>query len=401
MAANPSACAARAQNAEFVREGSFFQLQDQLPLCWPTPPGTPPSPKRSYRSDYVYLGCSDLQDRETWTGTPWVLTDFDLVLRLVDFSGLRPVLAQRLGWTSGRGWKPFDPISLFLLLGWQITNRWKRAQTLRNLADPRYEDYRNRFGFEQGAYPTEGGVRYFLTALGYHSDSGGDTIRVELDDEPAVEVAIQYLNQLLVGAVQLIRQAGLFSPEAWTQALMCPDGMLHDAASHLRCAAVQQSCYQATSRQTPRPCPAKEEKEQQGCDCDTLACAEACRYATPRDAEARFVYYSGSNQPRHSPNRPRDKSKMKQGRTEVLRLSQPAPAAGRPGPPLSRLPASGLSGRERTGGDSRHRPAPATRAFLPRSAPRRGRGRRRIWLRRLLAHHLPTEGQTGGRPPGS
>jgi len=308
MAANPNASVARAQNADFVRDCSFFRLQDRLPLCWPTPPGIPPSPKRSYRSHYVYLGCSDLQDRKAWEH----LSDFDLLLRLIDFSGLRPVLAQRLGWTSGRGWIPFDPLSMFLLQGWLTTNCWKRAQTLKNLADPRYADYRDRFGFEEGIYPTEGGVRHFLTALGHHSDSAGDTICIALDDEPAVEVAVQYLNQLLVGAVQLIRQTDLFSPEAWTRALVCPDGMLHDAASHLRCAAVQDSCYQPTSPQTPRPCPAKE-KEQQGCDCDTLACADACRYATPRDAEARFVYYSGSNQPRHSPNRPRDESKKKKG----------------------------------------------------------------------------------------
>jgi hypothetical protein len=56
------------------------------------------------------------------------------------FDGLRPVLACRLGWTSARGYMPFDPVSSFLLLGWQITHRWTRAQTLRNLADPRYAD---------------------------------------------------------------------------------------------------------------------------------------------------------------------------------------------------------------------------------------------------------------------
>lgn len=308
MAADPSAVVTRAQDADFVRESNFFQLQDQLPLCWPTPPGIPPSPKRSYRSQYAYLGCSDLQNRQSWQN----LSDFDLVLRLIDFSGLRPVLAQRLGWTSRRGWKPFDPISLFLLHGWLLTNTWNRAQTLKNLADPRYADYRQRFGFKTGVLPTEGGLRYFLTSLGRHSDSAGDTVCIELDDEPAIEVAIQYLNQLLVGAAQLIREAGLFSPEAWSQALVCPDGMLHDAASRLRCAAVKDSCYQPTSAQAPRPCPAKE-KKQQGCDCDTLACADICRYATPLDAEARFVRYSGSNQPRHSPNRPQDESKANKG----------------------------------------------------------------------------------------
>jgi hypothetical protein len=69
------------------------------------------------------------------------------------------------------------------------------------------------------------------------------------------------------------------------------------------------------SPDNPRPCPAKE-KERQGCDCDTLACADACRHATPRDAEARFVWYTGSNQPESSPNRstdPAKKDKKKEG----------------------------------------------------------------------------------------
>jgi hypothetical protein len=68
------------------------------------------------------------------------LSPFDLTLRLIDFSGLRPVLAQRLGWTSARGQVPFDPVSMFLLLGWQIDQRWTRAKTLENLADRRYAD---------------------------------------------------------------------------------------------------------------------------------------------------------------------------------------------------------------------------------------------------------------------
>ncbi len=49
----------------------------------------------------------DLLDPATWK----YLSDFDWVLRLIDFEGLRPVLAQRLGWTSAQGKKPFDPIS--------------------------------------------------------------------------------------------------------------------------------------------------------------------------------------------------------------------------------------------------------------------------------------------------
>ena len=303
--ANLTAVEARARDSDFVDQCSLWGLRGRLPLHWPTPPNVPPSPKRRYRSHYVYRGWDDLLDPAAWPH----LSDFDLVLRLIDFSGLRPVLAQRLGWTSARGWCPFDPVSLFLLQGWQTVNGWKRAKTLDNLADPRYADYAERFGFEEGVYPTEGGLRHFLTALGRHSEVEGDTVLVEREGEEPVEVAIQYLNQLLVGAVTLIREAGLLSPEAWNQAQVCPDGMLHHAASRMRCASVQESCYQPTNSDNSRPCPAQE-KERQGCDCDTLACADACRHATPRDAEARFVWYSGSNQPESSPNRSTDPTKQ-------------------------------------------------------------------------------------------
>jgi hypothetical protein len=179
MVVKLSAAKARAQDPLFVRQGNFWELQARLPLCWPIPPDVPPSPKRDYRSHYVYLGWQDLQDLADWEN----LSDFDLVLRLIDFSGLRPVLALRLGWTSARGWTPFDPVSIFLLLGWQITSGWNRAETLRNLAQKRNADYAERFGFAAGIYPTEGGLRHFLTTLGHHSDADGDTVTVELDED--------------------------------------------------------------------------------------------------------------------------------------------------------------------------------------------------------------------------
>jgi hypothetical protein len=50
-----------------------------------------------------------------------------------------------------------------------------------------------------------------------------------------------------------------------------------------------------------RPCPAREVGKE-GCTCDTPACREHCRFATPRDPQAACVYYSGSNQPGPNPN---------------------------------------------------------------------------------------------------
>jgi len=280
-------------------------LQGRLPLRWPTPVDTPPSPKKGYLSNYIYLGWNDLQDPASWEA----LSDFDLILRLVDFSGLRPVLAQRLGWTSAKGRRPFDPVSFFLLIGWQITNGWSRSDLLKNLGHSRYADYAQHLGFQDGVFPSEGGVRYFLTTLGHNSDAEGETIAVKHDEE-TVQIALQQLNQLIKQSVDLIRDAGLLSPEAWETALIGPDGQLHDAASRMRCSSVTDSCYQASNASQPRPCPAKE-KGKKGCDCDTEHCTQVCRRATPRDQDARFVWYDRSNQ---GENQDQGKHKKGEGR---------------------------------------------------------------------------------------
>ena len=289
MVAESSPIETRAHDALFVTHCSLEGLRDRLPWRWPAPPDLPPSPKQRYRSHYVYGGWQDLGDPVVWAE----LEPFDLTLRLIDFSPLRQVLARRLGWTSARGWTPFDPVSLFLLHGWQITNGWKRSELLKNLHKARYSDYAQHFGFEDGDYPSEGGLRYWLTALGRHSETG-ETIAIPLSPEQVEERAIQFLNELVAQSIALLVEAQVFSPETLTQALVCPDGMLHQAASSMHCAYVRAACYQATSPEQPRPCYAQE-KEKPGCDCDTPACALACRRATPRDPEARFVHYSGHN----------------------------------------------------------------------------------------------------------
>jgi hypothetical protein len=290
----------RSAQAAFVSQCSLSSLQPSLPLGWPTSPEIPPSPKKSYRSSYVYPFQAEVVDQAqvlAWKD----LSDFDLLLCLVDFSNLRPVLAHLLGWKSGRGWQPFDPVSLFLLVIWQIANRWKRSQTLRNLADPRYADYVRWFGFQNGVYPSEGGLRYFLTCLGCNSDADGESVQVK-QGEVVVQVLVQELNALLVGAVGVLRAAKLLSAQAWEAALLCPDGQIHDAASQNHCISITESCYQPCTPAQPRSCPAKQ-KERRGCECDSLACAQICRHATPRDREARYVWYSGSNQSTNHPNR--------------------------------------------------------------------------------------------------
>jgi hypothetical protein len=304
-----TAVGTRAQDPTFVAQCSLTGLKDRLPLIWPIPPNTPLSPKKSYRSHYVYLGWDDLLDSAAWE----YLSDFDLILRLVDLRPLRDMLAHLLGWTSARGQTPFDPITIFLLIGWQITNHWSRAELLRQIRKPRNADYVQRFGIQDGIFPTEGGLRHWLTALGRHSTSA-ETVLV--DEERLIQVAVQRLNHLIAQTVNLIVETGFLSPEAWLDALLCPDGMIHDAASRMRCSSVQDTCYQLTTPDEPRPCPAKE-KDRQGCDCDTIACASICHQAHPRDPQARSIWYAGSNQPLHSPNRSTNSDQSHKGKSEL------------------------------------------------------------------------------------
>lgn len=268
-----SASEQRRQDPHFLARCAITVLAQHLPLSWPTPPKTPSSPKRHFRSHYRPPDPDALLrlDYAAWAE----ISPFDLILSLIDFSGLRPVLAQKLYRRSARGRRPFDPISLFLLYGWQCLNRWSRADTLRHLAQPRYADYAAAFGFRPGVYPKESGLRYFLSTIG-----------------------AQNLSDLLVQSMSLIMQAGLI-PEAMRQrAVVSFDGMLHDAASRLRCSAVQMGCYEATSAENPRPCPAKE-KGQRGCACTDSACQQSCSHAPLRDAEARYVWYTGNNHGDH------------------------------------------------------------------------------------------------------
>ncbi len=268
----------RQQDPDFLARCATPALADQLPLRWPTPPQVPASPKPRYRSDYQPPNPARVQqlDEAAWQS----LSLFDLVLLLVDFSGLRPVLASKLYRASecthsARGRIPFDPISCFLLFGWQLVNRWKRLEALRQLAKERNADYREAFGFRSGVYPSESGYRYFLTVLGRKN-----------------------LNDLIHQSMELVHASGVIPAEVLAHATVSFDGQIHDAASHLRCRKVQASCYQPTSPEQPRPCPAKEAGAR-GCDCDTTDCRLACKQATPWDPDARYVFYEQHNRSAH------------------------------------------------------------------------------------------------------
>lgn len=297
----------------------FEHLQARLPFGWPTPYDTLGCPKLRFRSHYVYRGWEDLREESLWEG----LSLFALLLYLVDFSPLRTVLAWLMHWRNDRGWIPFDPVSIFLLKLWQLSNRWNRSQVLANLRRPEYAQLAARMGFEK-LYPTEGGLRYIETCLGWQANP--QEIEVLGEDGQVVRVAVQPLNTLIAQSVELLRQAGLIRTGLWQEALLCPDGMLHTAASHMDCASVNEACYQPV----PRHCAARE-KGKRGCDCNQIACQQVCRFATPRDQQARFVWYSGSNSRPDNPNQALDPSQQKSPhgkgvygyRSLTLQLSDP------------------------------------------------------------------------------
>jgi hypothetical protein len=100
----------------FVRTFAWETLRPLLPLRLELPPTAPLWRARSCRSQYVWLPPDDLLSPEAWQG----LDNFDVVLRLFDFSPWRPILGQRF--SSNLGPPPFDPVSLGL--AW-VMARWR------------------------------------------------------------------------------------------------------------------------------------------------------------------------------------------------------------------------------------------------------------------------------------
>jgi len=260
----------RAAHPDFVPTFSLGALQERLPLRFPLPANVRPSPKRRYHSAYRYLGYADLACPDQLA----TLTLFEIALRLIDFSSLRDYLAGAYYRGSARGQVPFDPVSLFLCvcLRRELHCGWGSLAKL--LAGEHGPGWRRRFGFQPGDTPSASGLRYFFHTVG-----------------PEV------FEELCPLFTDLLHQAGLL-PEHSTfpgdppqrGVSISHDIMLHAARSRMRCGQVTDTCYQPA----PRPCPAQAEGKE-GCDCTDPACAELCRWTTPRDREARLIHYSGRN----------------------------------------------------------------------------------------------------------
>lgn len=239
------------------------------------PPPTPPVWQPRYcRSHYLWLPPEETltESAAAWQG----LDDFDLLLRLLDFSAWRPILGQRFA--SQYGPPPFDPVSLglsWLLARWR---NWSWPQLVTELHSPeRGPGYLRRLGFCPDDLP------------------GPSTYRMALNATPPTWV-VQCADSLALSllAYGLLPATSTFPHDPPARGVSAAlDSQLIAARSHMRCRHMNANCFQPPAG---RHCAARA-AGQEGCACDTDACREQCRRATPRDPEATYVYYSGSNQP--------------------------------------------------------------------------------------------------------
>jgi len=270
----------------FTSTFSLKALTGKLPFRFPSPLDRSEPLRFRALSWYTYPGWRVLTDPEQLMS----MTGFYVALHLIDFSTLRAELIALTDISlNAPGQTPYDPVSLFLccLLRWHEGLGWKKLA--KRLAGPQGGCWRRLFGF-QDRTPSASTMRTFYKALG-----------------PAFDTDLCPRFIALLHATGLLPEHNTHEATPSHRGLpLAVDGMLHDAHSTMRCSKVTDTCYQPSSPGGPRPCPAQEAGKR-GCDCTDPHCAQACRRATPRDAEARFIHYAGRNQDgEEDPRRARD-----------------------------------------------------------------------------------------------
>jgi hypothetical protein len=269
--------------ARFRATFSLTALGDKLPLRFPTQSAVAAPSHFRALSWYTYPGWTPLTHLKRLA----VMSPFFIALHLIDFSPLRAELLALTAITvNGPGQTPFDPVSLFLCCLLRLEKGLGWAALAKFLAGPEGECWCRLFGFRDHT-PSASTMRTFQSDLGV----GFDT-----------DLCPRFM-QLLCDA-GLLPDASASSPAPGLP--LTADGMLHASHASMRCGKATHTCYQPTSAQSPRPCPARE-AGQEGCTCSQDDCVQACRLVTPRDPEVRLIHYSGSNQgDEQEPARARD-----------------------------------------------------------------------------------------------
>jgi hypothetical protein len=256
----------------FVQTFTWSAVRPLLPLRLVVPRDVPSWKPRLCRSYYQWFPPEETLTAEILKG----LDDFDLVLRLFDFSAWRPILAQRF--CSHMGPPPFDPVSIglgALLARWR---GWKWPTLCTELhSSERGQGYCGRLGFVAGDPPC---ASTFRMAVGNTRESW----------------VLQCADSLALSlmAYGLIPTHSTFPGDPPQRGVsIANDCQLVAARSHMRCRHQNPTCFLPRDKRT---CAARKEGKE-GCACDSEACVEHCHLVTPRDPDAAYVYYSGSNQP--------------------------------------------------------------------------------------------------------
>jgi hypothetical protein len=242
---------------------------------------------RECRSYYRWLPPDDIRSAVDLTG----LDNFDLTLRLVDFSLWRAYFAQRF--KSQLGPPPFDPLSIGLAGFLALEQGWDWDRLVGELHSPeRGAGYCLRLGFVLHDLPCPSTFRmaYRHTQVDWFQSCQDSLVHTFMD----------------CGLIP--SQATFPSDPSGRGVSISTDCQLIAARSRMKCRHQTPLCSVPAAK---RPCPARETGKE-GCLCDTDACRDHCRFATPRDPNAAYVYYSGSNQPhRGNPNSATDPAKAR------------------------------------------------------------------------------------------
>lgn len=141
----------------FVELFCWEAIRPLLPLRLPTPGNPPAWAGPLCRSYYRWLPPDDLSSSAELVG----LDEFDLMLRLFDFSAWRPYFARRF--SSQFGPAPFDPLSLGLGMLLAVYQKWdwQRLKQAPHSQD-RGLGYCRRLGFDPSDVPSASTFRMGL-----------------------------------------------------------------------------------------------------------------------------------------------------------------------------------------------------------------------------------------------
>jgi hypothetical protein len=265
----------------FVELFRFEAIRSLLPFRLPTPGDPSALIGRTCRSYYQWLPPAGLHSSADLVG----MDPFDLCLALFDFYPWRPYFGARF--KSHFGPPPFDPLSLGLAMLLVIYRKWDWPTLEGELRQAtRGHDYRRTLGFHENDLPC------------------ASTFRMACQNTPENWLCACQ-DSLLQGlmAYGLVPSHSTFPEDPPERGVsISTDSQLVASRSHMRCRHQVPACSEPVAA---RACPAREAGKQ-GCQCDTPACRKHCRFATFRDPEAAYVYYSPSNQPGPNPNAHKD-----------------------------------------------------------------------------------------------